>query len=65
VREGKAHSVQLTSSTLMSAILAQKQDWKMKLKYYLLKADNTSKRITERENKLIGFDPERLRVRSF
>lgn len=63
MREAKASSVQLAATTVMSAVLATRQDWKMKLKYYLLKADNTSTRLTERENKLIGFDPNRLKVR--
>lgn len=35
----------------------------MKLKYYLVKLDNSTKRLTEKENDLIGFDMERLKGR--
>jgi len=63
VRKERATQVQKTASTALQSLMATQDDWRMKLKYYLLKLDNSTRRLTEKENDLIGIDESRMKGR--
>lgn len=63
VRSTRATNMQRIASTVVQSSITTQQDWRMKLKYYLVKLDNSTKRLTEKENDNIGFDLSRIKGR--